>query len=62
MEGTSPTAQFLSELMPLTHLVNAARAVMVDGAGITQVLPEIVLLGGMGLLLLLIAAMLFRWD
>ena len=62
MEGTSPVAQLLSELMPLTHLVNAARAVMVDGADLLQVLPEILLLGGMGLLLLFIAAMLFRWD
>jgi ABC-2 type transport system permease protein len=62
MEGTSAIAQLLSDLMPLTHLVNAARAIMVDGAGIAQVLPEIALLGGMGLLLLLIAAMLFRWD
>ena len=62
MEGTSPAAQLISELMPLTHLVNAARAVMVDGAGITQVLPEIALLGGMGLLLLLTAALMFRWD
>lgn len=62
MEGTSTIAQFLSELMPLTHLVNAARAIMVDGAGIAQVLPEIALLGGMGLLLLLVAALLFRWD
>jgi ABC-type multidrug transport system permease subunit len=62
MEGTSPAARFLSDLMPLTHLVNAARAVMIDGAGVTQVLPEIALLGGIGLLLLLIAAMLFRWD
>jgi hypothetical protein len=34
----------------------------VDGAGIAQVLPEIVLLGGMGLVLLLIAARMFRWD
>lgn len=62
MEGTSPAAQLLSDLMPLTHLVNAARSVMVDGAGIVQVLPEIALLSGMGVLLLLIAAMLFRWD
>ncbi|UCB54283.1 MAG: ABC transporter permease [Thiotrichales bacterium] len=62
MEGTSAAAQVLSELMPLTHLVRAARAVMIDGAGIAQVLPEILLLGGMGLVLLLIAAMLFRWD
>ena len=62
MEGTSSAAQFLSQLMPLTHLVNAARAVMVDGAGLAQVLPEIALLGSMGLILLLIAAALFRWD
>lgn len=62
MEGTSPAAQVLSDLMPLTHLVNAARAVMVDGADLLQVLPEIALLSGMGLLLLFIAAMLFRWD
>lgn len=62
MEGTSPIAQLLSELMPLTHLVNAARAVMIDGAGVAQVLPEIALLSAMGLLLLLIAARLFRWD
>jgi ABC-type multidrug transport system permease subunit len=62
MEGTSAAAQFVSGLMPLTHLVNAARAVMIDGAGIIQVLPEIALLAGMGLLLLLIAAKLFRWD
>ncbi len=62
MEGTSAAAQLLSQLMPLTHLVNAARAVMVDGAGLTQVLPEIALLGSMGLILLLIAAALFRWD
>jgi ABC-2 type transport system permease protein len=62
MEGTNPAARFVSQLLPLTHLVNAARAVMVDGAGVVQVLPEIVLLGGMGLALLLIAARLFRWD
>jgi len=62
MEGTSPAAQLLSNLMPLTHLVNAARAVMVDGADVVQVLPEIALLSGMGVLLLLIAATLFRWD
>jgi hypothetical protein len=35
---------------------------MVGGAGVAQVLPEIVLLGGTGLLLLLIAARMFRWD
>jgi ABC-2 type transport system permease protein len=62
MEGTNPAAQLISRVLPLTHLVDAAREVMVDGAGVAQVLPEIALLGGMGLVLLLSAAWLFRWD
>jgi ABC-2 type transport system permease protein len=62
MDGTNPAAQFISRLLPLTHLVDAAREVMVDGAGVVQVLPEIALLGGTGLMLLLTAAWLFRWD
>jgi ABC-type multidrug transport system permease subunit len=62
MEGTSPAARFVSELLPLTHLVEAARRVMVDGAGVTGVLPELTLLAGGGLILLAIAARLFRWE
>ena len=62
MEGTSPAAQAVSQLLPLTHMVNAARRVMIDGAGVDQVLPEIAILGGTGLILLLIAARLFRWN
>ncbi len=62
MEGTSPAAQATSQVLPLTHLVSAARRVMIDGAGVDQVLPEIAILGGTGLFLLLIAARLFRWN
>jgi len=62
MEGASPAAQTLSKLLPLTYVVDAARRVMVDGAGVMQVLPQIAFLAGMGLLLLALAARLFRWD
>ena len=62
MEGASPAAQIVSKLLPLTYVVDAARRVMVDGAGLIQVLPEIALLTGMSLLLLALAARLFRWD
>jgi ABC-2 type transport system permease protein len=62
MDGTSPAAQALSRLLPLTHMVDAARRVMIDGAGVAQVLPEVALLTVMGLALLLIAARLFRWE
>jgi ABC-type multidrug transport system permease subunit len=62
MEGTGEFAQTLSQLMPLTYLVDAARAVMLDGAGIVELLPQVGLMLGIGLLLLGLAAVLFRWD
>ena len=62
LEGASPAAQTLSQALPLTHLVAAARRVMVDGAGLVEVLPEVTLLAGLGLALLIAAARLFRWE
>jgi len=62
MEGTSPAAQALSQAMPLTHMVDAARRVMIDGAGIVDVLPELALLTLLALALLTTAAWLFRWE
>ena len=62
MEGTSPAARLLSQLSPLTHLVDGARRVMIDGATLLEVLPQILLLGGLALAFLVVAAWLFRWE
>ncbi len=62
MEGTHPAAQWASQLLPLTHLVDGARSVMLDGAGLIEVLPQIGLLLGIGVVLLSVAARLFRWQ
>ena len=62
MEGTSTAAQALSRLMPLTHLVDAARAIMIDGAGVIDILPQLAVLLGLASLLLGLAARLFRWQ
>ncbi|MCU0935518.1 MAG: ABC transporter permease, partial [Gammaproteobacteria bacterium] len=62
MEGTRPAAQAVSQAMPLTHMVDAARRVMIDGAGISEVLPELALLLGLALVLLTAAARMFRWE
>ena len=62
MEGTSAAAQAMSHLIPLTYLVDGARAVMIDGAGLVQVLPQIGLLLGIGVALMGLAARLFRWE
>lgn len=62
MDGTSTAAQALSQLMPLTHLVDAARRIMIDGAGVIDVLPQLGLLLAIAALLLIAAARLFRWE
>jgi len=62
MEGTSPAAQALSMLMPLKHLVAAARAIMIDGAGLLAILPQLALLLVLAALLIGVAARLFRWE
>ena len=62
MEGAHPVAQFISQLFPLTHLVNAARRVMIDGAGLADVSFEITLLAGLTIVLMLLSARLFRWS
>ena len=62
MEGTSAGAQLFSEVMPLTHLVDAARAVMIDGAGLAESLPAIALLLGLATIFITVAARLFRWE
>jgi ABC-type multidrug transport system permease subunit len=62
MDGTHPFAQFIAGLFPLTHLVDAARRIMIDGAGVAEVFFEISLLSAVTLLLLLVSARLFRWT
>jgi ABC-type multidrug transport system permease subunit len=62
LEGTPQIMQNAAKLFPLTHFIEAARAVMIDGAGLVQILPNIVVLGGMTVLFLLVASIFFRWE
>jgi ABC-type multidrug transport system permease subunit len=62
MEGASAAARALSGLMPLTHLVDGARGIMIDGAGLLDILPHLALLLVLAALLLGIAARMFRWE
>lgn len=54
--------RLLSLCMPLTHVVDAARAVMLDGAGLREVLPHLLVLLAMTVVLMTIAARSFRWQ
>ncbi|MDA3812290.1 MAG: ABC transporter permease [Spirochaetaceae bacterium] len=62
LEGTPQFMQTLSKLFPLTHFIEGARAVMIDGAGLVDILPNIGILSAMTILFLLIASFFFRWE
>ena len=62
LEGTNAWAQRIAEVLPLTHMVDAARRIMLDGAGVADVAPEILLLSAIGVTLLGLSAKAFRWQ
>jgi ABC-type multidrug transport system permease subunit len=61
LEGAPAWLQHAAKALPLTQMLDAARAVMLDGAGIGDVLPQLGILAGMAVLFLGIAAAGFRW-
>ena len=62
LEGSPEWVIALAQILPLTHLVEGARAIMTEGAGITQIFPELLALSLMSLLFLIIGALIFRWE
>lgn len=61
LEGTNEWVRWAARLFPLTHMLDGARAVMLDGAGLRDILPQVLILGGMTLLFLAAGAVLFKW-
>lgn len=62
LEGLNPLVQTLSLALPLTHLLDAARAIMFDGAGLVDVAGDLALLVAMSGLFLAVGARAFRWE
>jgi ABC-2 type transport system permease protein len=62
LEGSAPWIVRLSRIFPLTHLIDAARAIMVDGAPLAAVWPQLAWLGAMTAAFLAAGALLFRWE
>jgi ABC-type multidrug transport system permease subunit len=62
LEGTPPLLQIVAQIFPLTHFIQGARAIMLDGAGLAQIGPEVLFLGLFTAACLAIAAWLFKWE
>ena len=62
LEGADESVQQVATIFPLTHVLSAARAVILDGAGLVQVGPQILALVAMSVVFLTLGAALFRWH
>jgi ABC-type multidrug transport system permease subunit len=61
LESAGPAVQKLASAFPLTHVLNSARAVMLDGATIPDIAPSLVTLTLLSVVFLGLGARFFRW-
>ncbi len=62
LEGSPPVIKQLAQLLPLTHLIDGARAIMIDGAGLIDIAPQLGILALMSAVFIAIGAASFRWE
>jgi len=62
LEGSPQILRTVSRGFPLTHFIEAARKIMLDGATLVQVAPNLLVLGGLTVAFLLLSAALFKWE
>lgn len=61
LEGSPDWIRFVAKLLPLTHILDAARAVMIDGAGVATIAPQLIWLAVTTIVFLAFGAWSFRW-
>jgi ABC-2 type transport system permease protein len=61
LEGSPRWMQLLAQLFPLTHMLQAARAITLDGAGMATIGADLLYLAGTTLVFLGVGAFSFRW-
>lgn len=62
LEGAHPLVKTLAQILPLTHIVDAARAIMIDGATLMDIGWNLVYLIVFSIVCVTISAKLFRWE
>jgi ABC-type multidrug transport system permease subunit len=61
IEGSPRWVQWVADIFPLTQVIAGARAVMLDGAGIQRITPNLIYLAVTTLVFLAFGAWSFRW-
>ncbi len=52
----------LANIFPLTHFISGARSIMLEGAGLLQIMPNLLYLGALTLAFLVLSSLLFKWE
>ncbi|PKL07760.1 MAG: ABC transporter permease [Spirochaetae bacterium HGW-Spirochaetae-7] len=62
LEGSPAILKTVSRAFPLTHFTEAARKIMIDGAGLAQIMPNLAVLAGLTVVFLVLSSILFKWE
>ena len=62
LEGAPDAVRTAASIFPLTHVLNSARSVMLDGATLADVGPSLLALTAMSAVFFAIGAKIFRWE
>jgi len=62
LEGAPVWLQHAAKVFPLTQMLDGARKVMLDGAGIADIWPQLLSLEGMSALFLTVGSIGFKWK
>jgi len=62
LDNAHPVLQTIAQFLPLTHVVAGARAIMLDNAGLVELLPHIAVLIAMSVVFLIIGILNFLWE
>lgn len=62
LEAASDWVRSVASIFPLTHMLDAARSIMLDGAGLAEIVPQLAMMLAMSAVFLMIGALTFRWH
>ena len=62
LEGLHPVAQAFSQILPLTHMLDAARAIIVDGKGLFEIGHHMLILIILSIVFIAAGSIMFRWE
>lgn len=61
LEGSAEWVRWVARIFPLTQMLDASRAIMLDGAGFLDVAPQLAALAFTAILFLVLGAAFFKW-